>query len=95
MGPIYSKTRKLECRDDLRNCYKGTLELCVETGITSVAFSGISTGVYGHPIDDAASIACDEVRKFLQSEKGEKVNAGNNISLSLSLFGNSLSQALG
>ena len=29
---------------------------------------------YGYPIDDAAAVACDEVRKFLESEDGGKVS---------------------
>lgn len=28
---------------------------------------------YGYPIDDAAAVACDEVRKFLESEDAGKV----------------------
>ncbi|GAA5954003.1 hypothetical protein JCM3765_000721 [Sporobolomyces pararoseus] len=74
VGPIYSRIKKAECEKLLRSCYKGTLDLCVENGLKSVAFSGISTGIYGYPIEDAAKVACDEVRKFLQSEKGEKID---------------------
>jgi O-acetyl-ADP-ribose deacetylase (regulator of RNase III) len=59
------------------------LELCVENGLKSVAFSGISTGIYGYPIEDAARVACDEVRKFLESDKGQKVSFGFRFALSL------------
>ena len=46
VGPIYSKAKKVKCEEELRSCYRGTMELCVQEGIRSVAFSGISTGVY-------------------------------------------------
>ena len=74
VGPVYYSDRKRQCEKQLRSCYRGPLDLCVENGLKSVAFSGISTGIYGYPIEDAALVACDEVRKFLQSEKGEKVS---------------------
>ncbi|GAA5900538.1 macro domain-containing protein [Sporobolomyces salmoneus] len=74
VGPIYSRQKKRESEELLRSCYRGTLDLCVENGLKSVAFSGISTGVYGYPIEDAARVACDEVRKFLESDKGEKID---------------------
>ncbi|GAA6019991.1 hypothetical protein JCM11491_004891 [Sporobolomyces phaffii] len=74
VGPIYAHQRKAECERQLRQCYRGTLELCVQHGIKSVAFSGISTGVYGYPIDAAARVACDEVRKFLESDDGKKID---------------------
>lgn len=45
VGPIYARGRKTECERQLRSCYKTTLDLCVENGLRSVAFSGISTGV--------------------------------------------------
>lgn len=32
---------------------------------------------YGYPLDDAAQVACDEVRKFLEGEDGDKVSLAN------------------
>jgi O-acetyl-ADP-ribose deacetylase (regulator of RNase III) len=74
VGPIYHSQGKKESEKLLRSCYRTTLELCEEEGIKSVAFSGISTGIYGYPKDDAARVACDEARKFLDSEKGANVS---------------------
>lgn len=45
VGPVYSGARKRESEDKLRSCYRSTLKLCVDNGIKTVAFSGISTGV--------------------------------------------------
>jgi O-acetyl-ADP-ribose deacetylase (regulator of RNase III) len=40
----------------------------------SQAFCAVSTGIYGYPIEDATHIAMDEVRTYLESEKGKKVS---------------------
>lgn len=34
----------------------------------SLAFSGISTGVYGYPTVAAAEVACDVVRRFMDED---------------------------
>ncbi|GAA5978827.1 hypothetical protein JCM11641_003576 [Rhodosporidiobolus odoratus] len=75
VGPIYHRGKEAECEEQLRSCYRGTLQLCAQNGLRTVAFSGISTGVYGYPLDDAASVACDEVRKFLEGTDGDKIDA--------------------
>ncbi|KAG6868676.1 hypothetical protein C0993_012179 [Termitomyces sp. T159_Od127] len=37
------------------------------------AFPSVSTGIYGYPIDDATRIALNEVRRFVESERGKSV----------------------
>ncbi|KAL8912109.1 MAG: hypothetical protein Q9171_002825 [Xanthocarpia ochracea] len=76
VGPIYSREkRKREGlqAELLANCYKTSLELAAAKG-GSIAFSCLSTGVYGYPSDEAAEIACKTVRSFLESEKGQKLD---------------------
>lgn len=58
----------------LANCYRKSLALAREHGITTVAFPAISTGVYGFPVDRAARIAIREAKHFLQNDAAlEKV----------------------
>lgn len=51
----------------LSNCYKNSLRLAVENKVKIIAFPAISTGIYGYPIEDAAKVALDTVRKFISS----------------------------
>jgi O-acetyl-ADP-ribose deacetylase len=41
----------------------------VRHGIEKVAFPAIATGIYGYPLDRAAEIAVDEVRRHLKKHE--------------------------
>ncbi|KAI4206661.1 MAG: hypothetical protein LQ346_000953 [Caloplaca aetnensis] len=76
VGPVYGRERRKReglQAELLASCYKTSLELAAEKG-GSIAFSCLSTGVYGYPSDEAAEIACRTVRAFLQSEKGQSLD---------------------
>ncbi|MCJ1395821.1 hypothetical protein MMC18_008707 [Xylographa bjoerkii] len=72
VGPVYWRAKRerpgLE-RELLASCYTKSLELAEESGCASVAFSAISTGVYGYPSGEAAEVACGAVRGWLQGEQ--------------------------
>jgi O-acetyl-ADP-ribose deacetylase (regulator of RNase III) len=46
----------------LANCYRESLRLAREKGVGSIAFPAISCGVYGYPLQAAATVAAREVR---------------------------------
>jgi O-acetyl-ADP-ribose deacetylase (regulator of RNase III) len=50
----------------LAGCYRHSLELAEANGCKVIAFPAISTGVYGYPRDQAAAIALDHTRQFLE-----------------------------
>ena len=52
----------------LASAYRESLRLAADNAARTVAFPAISCGVYGYPVDQAATIAVTEVRRFLQSD---------------------------
>ena len=48
----------------LESCYRRSLEVAAAQSLGSIAFPGISTGVYGYPKEAAARIAVNAVRAF-------------------------------
>ncbi len=46
----------------LASCYRESLRVAAELGAATVAFSAISTGIFGWPTDDGARIAVETVR---------------------------------
>jgi O-acetyl-ADP-ribose deacetylase (regulator of RNase III) len=69
VGPIYWKEGKAASAELLEGCYKTSLQLAVDNGCKSIAFSALSTGVYGYPSGEASLVALETVRKFLDEEK--------------------------
>jgi O-acetyl-ADP-ribose deacetylase len=61
VGPVWRGGDAAEA-ELLTSCYARALAVADELGANSVAFPAISTGVYGFPGDEAATIAVDTVR---------------------------------
>ncbi|KAI6087692.1 MACRO domain-containing protein, partial [Hypoxylon rubiginosum] len=74
VGPVYRPSRKAESEAALRSCYRSSLQLAVQHDLKTIAFSAVSTGVYGYPSLSAADVACDTVREFMDSEDGQKLD---------------------
>jgi O-acetyl-ADP-ribose deacetylase (regulator of RNase III) len=54
----------------LAACYRRCIEIAAARGIRTLAFPGISTGIFGYPVDQAAAIAVDAVRAALAQYRG-------------------------
>jgi O-acetyl-ADP-ribose deacetylase (regulator of RNase III) len=52
----------------LESCYLKSLKLAAERNLASIAFPSISTGIFGYPINEAATIAVTSVRSFISDE---------------------------
>jgi len=59
LGPVYGKDHPEA--EVLAACYRNSLALAEESGIGSIAFPAISTGVFGYPLGEAAEIALGTV----------------------------------
>ena len=49
----------------LASCYRRSMKVAADQGVRSIAFPSISTGIYGYPIELAASIAVGTVSSSL------------------------------
>ena len=65
VGPVWRDGNHSE-DELLASCYRKSLELAVHTGIRTVAFPAISTGIYAFPLERATRIAVREVCLFLR-----------------------------
>ena len=68
VGPIYGRHQGRE-GDSLAACYLNSLKLAVKHSLASIAFPAISTGVYGYPRDEAATVASQAIKQFLNEDE--------------------------
>lgn len=64
VGPVWHGGSKDE-PELLASCYRNSLQLANEKDLHSIAFPGISTGVYGYPVELAARVAVEAVNLSL------------------------------
>jgi O-acetyl-ADP-ribose deacetylase (regulator of RNase III) len=64
VGPVWNGENRGEA-DLLAACYRNSIHLAEEYQCASIAFPGISTGIYGYPKAEAAKIAIDTITEQL------------------------------
>ena len=62
VGPVWRGGSNGES-ELLASCYRRSIELAATKGAVSLAFPGISTGIYGYPVALAAKVAIFSVRR--------------------------------
>ena len=67
VGPIVQGRLTPALEKDLADCYRNTLDMCLENGLKSVAFCYISTGVFHFPNQRAAEIAISTVKDWISA----------------------------
>lgn len=65
VGPVYGRGGP-EKAELLTACYRNSLALAVEHGVTTIAFPAISTGIYGYPLEQAAAVSSKAIEDFLR-----------------------------
>ena len=66
VGPVWNDGKN-GVHEKLRSCYANSLRIAAEHNLKSIAFPCISTGIYRFPPDQAAQIAVETVRVFLDT----------------------------
>lgn len=65
VGPVYSGSA--EDAKLLSGCYQNSLDLALEYGCKSIAFPGISTGIFGYPLNEAAEVSYGAVLQWFDA----------------------------
>jgi len=68
VGPVYGHHAGDEARL-LAACYRNSLALAVQYSLATIAFPAISTGAFGYPPAEAASVSSTAIMEFLQGNK--------------------------
>ena len=68
LGPVYGRDTPPD--RILADAYRNSLARAEETGLTSVGFPALSTGVFGYPMEEAATIALKTI-----AEQAPKLNS--------------------
>jgi O-acetyl-ADP-ribose deacetylase (regulator of RNase III) len=69
VGPVWNGGASGEPQT-LASCYGASLELAVANDLRTIAFPSISTGVYGYPVDAAATVALAAARQWIAAHPG-------------------------
>ncbi len=68
VGPIKGRHGEQDA-DYLAASYRNSLTLAVQHGLHSIAFPSISTGAFGYPREEAASVASQSIEAFLRTDE--------------------------
>jgi len=69
VGPVWRNGQNHESKL-LASCYRRSLEVAAENVVQSIAFPSISTGAYGYPTEESATIGVQMVRETLAKMGG-------------------------
>ena len=91
VGPVWRGGAAGEA-ERLSGAYRRSLELVLAAGLTSVAFPAISTGVYGYPLNRAATVTLRAIRAVLDDHPELDVRVVLHDPGSLNIFRRALAQ---
>ena len=71
VGPVYSG--KPSDEHLLRSCYEKSFQIAIDNQFATIAFPAISCGVYGYPIEEAATIAIHTTTRHIKKNHALKM----------------------
>ena len=71
LGPVYGRDKPSD--ELLKNCYVNALNVAEDNGVTSIAFPAISTGAFGYPTREAATIALTAIKEASENLESVKL----------------------
>jgi O-acetyl-ADP-ribose deacetylase (regulator of RNase III) len=71
VGPVYGRGGENKA-DLLAACYRNSLKLAAKNLLATIAFPAISTGVYGYPLNEAATVSSRVIEQFLSTDNSIK-----------------------
>jgi O-acetyl-ADP-ribose deacetylase (regulator of RNase III) len=71
LGPVYGTDKPED--ELLANCYRNALGLADNHGLESIGFPAISTGAFGYPPEEAATVAFGTVKEMADKLKSVKL----------------------
>jgi O-acetyl-ADP-ribose deacetylase (regulator of RNase III) len=69
VGPVWQGGTQGES-ELLASAYRESLKLAAEHSLISISFPSISTGAYGYPLAEAATVAVQTIATFLKEQPG-------------------------
>lgn len=73
VGPHWQGGQQGEA-EILARCYQNCLALAEDIGGGHISFPAISTGIFGYPVAEAASVAMQATRRFLEETQPTKLH---------------------
>jgi O-acetyl-ADP-ribose deacetylase len=67
VGPFWTGGQRGEA-EILASCYRNSLRLAVKNALKTIAFPAVSCGAYRYPISQAAQVAVDTTKEFLEGD---------------------------
>jgi O-acetyl-ADP-ribose deacetylase (regulator of RNase III) len=68
VGPVWGREGGREA-ELLAACYRNSLAVATGRGVETIAFPAISTGAYGYPRAEAATVAAKAISEFLAADE--------------------------
>lgn len=74
VGPNCNKNKDMALsKQQLTSVYDNILKTAAENGVSTLGICGISTAIFAYPPKDACGVACERVRRFMESEQGKRL----------------------